>query len=133
MNKNLQQGQFFHGTAMVPQHMPSQIEPVTARPTWAKAAVNFPGTSSPEHAYATSDESNAWHYAEMAWNAKAGKPVVPRVFRVEPTGEHEEDPAFDDSGNSRGNFSTDRRSQAPWRVVGEVPMPPHMGSPEDWQ
>ena len=116
--------QFFHGTI---REGLSEIVPAS---THGKGAV-FPSVTSTAHAYATPDVSNAWHYAEMAWNAAGSG--IPRVYQVEPLGEHEEDPAVDGKGNPRGNFSGDRRSTKGWRVTREVPMPENMGTPEDWR
>jgi hypothetical protein len=54
------------------------------------------------------------------------------VFRVKPTGPVEKDPQTDEQGNRRGNWEHDVRSKHPMQVVGEEPMPEHMGEPEDW-
>lgn len=86
--------------------------------------------SSNEHAYATTDEMGAWEYAEMAhsWHVdrSSGPPFkVPRVYQVEPLGEHEAD-------SNAGAYSGDRKSRAGWRVLSEEQMPADMGSPEEW-
>lgn len=104
------------------------IEPAARRP-WAKPT--FPSDTDPSFAYATPHEDDAWNYAEKAWHSTShGRP---RVFQVESLGDHEEDPAFDQHGRSRSNFTDDRRSQQGWRVLREMPMPEHMGTPEDWR
>lgn len=94
------------------------------------AGVMFPHDTSRDHAYASNNASDAWDYAEKAWGAT--EKGVPRVYEVRPRGEHEQDPPFDQHGNSRSNFSGDRRSRHGWNVVRELPMPEHMGTPEEW-
>lgn len=94
----------------------------------------FPYESSPEHAYATMNPSDAWHYAELAWNEGDPQPGDhPKVYRVRPISEHEHDPMYDDRGRSRGNFEGDVRSRHGFEVLDEVPMPEHMGRPKDWR
>lgn len=127
-NDHLAKDQFFHGT-ISPLQPDDVIEPV-AKSTWRK--VRFPHDTDPEYAYATSDVDTAWHYAEKVWGS-TDSPTHPKVFEVEPVGEHEEDPTRDAHGQLRGNFSTDRRSKHGWRVLREVPMPEHMGTPEEWR
>jgi Rifampin ADP-ribosyl transferase len=117
--------QFFHGTVSNPS---GEITPV-ASSSWRKPM--FPSDTDVNFAYATTDESNAWNYAERAWHSRGQG--VPKVFKVEPMGEHEEDPTHTPEGVSRGNFSGDRRSRQGWRIIGERPMPEHMGDPEDWR
>ena len=112
---------FFHGTSA------KLARGAVIRPS---SQSNFgAGVSDQNYAYATPDQSNAWHYAETAWNNTGGRP---RVYRVEPIGEHEADPELDEHGSRRGNFDGDRRSQQGWRVLNERSMPGHMGPPEDW-
>lgn len=93
--------------------------------------VMFPHDTDHGHAYASSNEDDAWGYAEKAWNASSTG--VPRVYEVKPTGTHEKDPATDHMGRSRGNFEGDVRSKDGFRVVREMPMPEHMGPQEDWK
>jgi hypothetical protein len=82
------------------------------------------------YAYATDDPRWAWAYAEMAWGTfDTG---IPRVYEVEPLGALEDDPSHDEHGRSRGNFTGDRRSQAGFRVVRELPWPADFGDPADW-
>ncbi|GAA1978661.1 NAD(+)--rifampin ADP-ribosyltransferase [Kitasatospora viridis] len=69
------------------------------------------------YAYATGKE-NAWHYAERAAGAYGG---TPHVYEVSPRGPVEEDPRYDQHGNSRGNFADDVRSKHGFTVVGEEP------------
>lgn len=124
--------QFFHGTAGDPTIGGLAKDPVISpanQRSWG--TVTFPSDTDPDYAYATTDESSAWAYAEKAWGTRAAG--IPRVFQVDPLGEHEEDPAYDQRGASRSNYQGDRRSKAGWRVVREIPMPEHMGKPEDWR
>jgi hypothetical protein len=79
--------------------------------------------SSPEHSYATTSEDSAWHYAELAWNWKP-EAKAPRVYKVEPIGEYEDD---DNSNTSLG----DKRSKSGWRVLGELPTPEHWKEEEE--
>jgi hypothetical protein len=118
---------FYHGTT-VPNV--KKILPANAH----KGHVVFPGDTSLEHAYATTKHDDAWDYAEKAWS---GDPHQrrPRVYEVKPIGglKHvEEDPRFTESGRTRSNNANDYRSKKGWHVVREVPMPEHMGDPEDW-
>jgi hypothetical protein len=90
----------------------------------------FHRIGSDEHAHATTDEGAAWSYAELAhdWTvhrmAKGPFPV-PKVYVVEPLGEVEADPT--PTANS-----SDVRSRHGFRIVGQRPLPEHMGEPEDW-
>lgn len=85
--------------------------------------------SSKDHAYATTDEMGAWDYAEMAhgWHVNRSQPPfkIPRVYEVEPLGEHEAD-------TNAGTYSGDRKSTEGWRVLNERQMPGEMGDPEEW-
>jgi hypothetical protein len=130
--EHLRPEQFFHGTT---RPNLTEITPADRHPTWMKPV--FENETDRGHAYATTDESNAWHYAQLAHNtavhrSRGGPFPVPRVYQVEPMGEHETDPEYD-GDRHRGNFSTDRRSRHGWRVVREMPMPEHMGEPDDWR
>lgn len=91
------------------------------------------GLSSPDHAYATTSESDAWDYAEKAWNAApSGRP---RVYKVHPIGGHEDvepDPQEDEHGNNRYVNQNDHRSTQGFHVLHEMPFPHHFGDPEDW-
>ena len=118
---------FYHGTTVpnVKKILPANVH---------KGHVVFPGDTSTEHAYATTKHDDAWNYAEKAWS---GDPHQrrPRVYEVKPIGglKHvEEDPRFTETGRSRSNNANDYRSKKGWHVVREVPMPEHMGDPEDW-
>ena len=118
--------QFFHGT-ISPLKPGSVVEPVSAS-SWRKP--RFPNETHPDYAYATSQDK-AWDYAEKAWHSSGTG--TPRVFQVEPLGEHEPDPRYNERGELRDNWDDDRRSKAGWRVLNEVQMPEHMGTPEDWR
>ena len=118
--------QFFHGTVS-PLKEGDVIEPVS-KSSWRKP--RFPSDTDPEFAYATGHDE-AWDYAEKAWHSTSGA-SHPKVFQVEPLGEHEPDPTRDAQGNLRNNWAADRRSKAGWRVLNEVQMPEHLGTPEEW-
>lgn len=112
---NLNPKQFFHGTVAEDMH---EVTPRGARQYHI-------GEHDGTHAFATTSESDAWHYAELAWNhASTG---VPRVYRVQPKGHVEQDP-------HRENFDGRwHRSKEGFDVMHEVPMPEHMGPAEDWR
>lgn len=123
--------QFFHGTVRPGL---AEIAPAAKH----GRGVTFASDTDRGHAYATSSEDHAWDYASKAhdWamnSARPGQHFVPRVYQVEPLGEHEQDPAHDAHGNLRGNNSTDVRSPHGFRVVRELSMPEHMGTAEDWR
>lgn len=95
--------------------------------------VTFNHDTDPNHAYATGEDS-AWDYAEKAhaWTVNRmdrGPFPVPRVYQVEPV--HPESVEEDPQG--RGNNDDDVRSPHGFRVLREVPMPEHMGEPDDWR
>lgn len=118
---------YYHGTT---------VEDVThVLPASAHGGhVTFPHVTSREHAYATTDQHDAWEYAQKAW-AASGK-GRPRVYQVRPIGGHqhvEKDPSHDQYGNSRGNNENDVRSKKGFEVVREVKWPKHMGDPEEWE
>jgi GNAT superfamily N-acetyltransferase len=96
--------------------------------------VVFASDTSRDHAYATTNHDDAWSYAEKAWSADDhGR--RPRVYEVKPIGGHrhvEVDPRTNPDGTFRSNYANDYRSRKGWRVVREMPMPEHMGDPEDW-
>lgn len=100
-------------------------------------AVMFPHDTDHAYAYATPHEDNAWDYAERAWQSAGldhphfGNP--PKVYRVRSLGDHEPDPTHDATGRQRGNFDTDVRSKHGFEVMEEMPMPEHMGEPEEWR
>jgi hypothetical protein len=107
--------QFFHGTVA------EDLDEVTPRGEGRYFRSDHEGT----HAFATTDVDDAWHYAEKAWHhASSG---VPRVYQVEPLGDVEKDPH---EQNYSGKW---HRSKTGFGVVGEVPMPEHMGPQEDWR
>jgi hypothetical protein len=89
------------------------------------------------YAYATPNVGHAWDYAEKAWNIDTSG-GAPRVYKVASTGDVERDPTewpegeHHDRAPTRGNWSTDVRSQSPFTVLSEESMPEHMGPPEDW-
>ena len=121
-------GEYFHGTTQT--FKPG--DHITPASQHGKG-VAFPNMTSREHAYATPDESTAWHYAEAAWNNADIGGTHPKVYRVKPLGHTEDDPTHDQYGASRGTFTGDVRSKHGFEVVGEQPMPEHMGKPEDWR
>jgi hypothetical protein len=115
---------YYHGTT---EEDLSEVSPATNH----RRGVIFPHQTDPEYGYATPSESNAWHYAELAWNATDHG--IPRVYRVRPTGPIEEDPTHWPNGESRGNFSDDVRSRHPFEVHEELPTPEHwQRDEEDW-
>lgn len=123
--------QWFHGTARAGL---TEITPAAQH----GRGVTFASDTDHGHAYATTSEDHAWDYASKShdWamnSARPGQHFVPRVYQVEPLGEHEPDPSHDEHGRSRGNNSTDVRSPHGFRVVRELPLPRHMGTPEDWR
>jgi hypothetical protein len=96
--------------------------------------VVFPGVTDTSYSYASTKPEDAWDYAEKAWNAD-NEGRRPRVYEVRPMGgmKHvEEDPQHDEQGKHRFNNQNDFRSKKGWKVVREVPMPEHMGDPEEW-
>ena len=105
-----------------------------------KRKTTFPSETDPSYAYATGREDYAWDYAEKAHNShfQPGMKIHPRVYRVKPLGDVEKDPEQypDDhplAGKFRGNWTTDRRSRQGFEVLHEMPIPEHMGEPEDWR
>jgi hypothetical protein len=120
-------GVYYHGTVerFEPGH---KILPASQTDGYT----NYDKTDS-RYAYATEDEETAWDYAEKAWHAQSGPSQHPRVYRVSPLGRHSKDPEYDKGGNHRGNWSYDRRSKHGWQVEEELPMPDHMGKPEEWR
>jgi hypothetical protein len=123
-HEHLNPQQFFHGT--VRAHL-NEILPGSVH----GRGVIFPHDTDPSRAYATTNESDAWNYAEKAWHASGSG--IPRVYHVEPLGHHEPDPQTDEHGRRRGNWANDYRSTVGWRVVRERPMPEDLGKPEDWR
>lgn len=119
--------QFFHGTVSELKEGDSVLPA-----SQSGRKVVHRSMTDPEYAYATETPEAAWHYAELTWNhAESGHP---RVYRVVPLGEHEEDPQVDSRGQVRGGvFEGDRRSKHGWKVEEELPMPERMGRPEDWR
>lgn len=117
---------YYHGTT---EEDMDEVSPAVSH----RRGVVFPHQTDPEYAYATPSERNAWHYAELAWNA--GASGIPRVYRVRPTGPIEEDPTHWPNGESRGNFSDDVRSRHPFEVHEELPTPEYwlQDDDEDWE
>jgi hypothetical protein len=124
--RSLNSRQFFHGTTA--ELRPGDSVLPTSQ-TGAKPV--FRNESDSRHAYATTNQADAWDYAELSWHASTTG--VPHVYEVEPLGRHSKDPEVDKRGRRRGNHPEDRRSKVGWQVVGEVPMPEDMGEPEDWR
>lgn len=81
------------------------------------------GIHEPGYAYATTEPSHAWHYAEQAAMTHGGKP---RVYEVHPAGPVEKDPEEDVHGTRRGNFAADVRSKHGFDVIGEEETPEHL-------
>ncbi len=117
-------GALYHGTTR--EHL-DEILPAVEH----GHGVVFPHDTDQGYAYATPNLSDAWAYAEKAWHASGDG--IPRVYRVEALGDVEPDPQQDAHGRQRGNFEADVRSRAGFAVVEEMPMPEHMGDPEDWR
>lgn len=117
---NLNESQFegfFHGTT----HGFEPGDVVSPR----GAARFFRADHDGAHAFATKSPDDAWDYAEKAWNhADSGHP---RVFKVSPVDDYEVDP------HEQNYEKRWVRSQTGFRVDEEVPMPEHMGSPEEWR
>jgi hypothetical protein len=123
------QFKFFHGTTsrfnpgdeiLPPSRRSNRIRPLYT-------------ATDPDYSYATEDQDTAWQWAEAAWHHSQDEAPRPRVFGVAPMGEVEEDPLYDAHGQSRGTFASDRRSRSGWKVLGEVQMPEHIGTPEEWE
>jgi len=129
------EGEYYHGTI---RHFEpgDHISPASEH----GKSQTFERMSDPDHAYATGHD-NAWDYAEKAHNVhfQPGMKIHPRVYKVRPTGPVEKDPeewpegVHYDRAPSRGNNSDDVRSKHSFEVVHEMPMPEHMGTPEDWR
>lgn len=112
---------YYHGTSLGYDEDLDEISPTHAAgggSLWGPGA-----SSSGEHAYATTDPSVAWDYAEKRHWGEGSHWSRPVVYEVEPTGPVEEDPHYDAHGYNRGNSLSDVRSRHPWTVVGEVPHP----------
>jgi hypothetical protein len=122
------EGPYYHGT-VEEFHPGDVISPAEDRTGYT----NYPGQSDSRYSYATEDHDSAWDYAEKSWHAADGDSGHPRVYRVSPLGRHSKDPEYDKRGKHRGNWSYDRRSKHGWKVEEELPMPEHMGTPEDWR
>lgn len=104
---------YFHGT---PHRIEDLVEP--------GHAPNFPSDSEPGYAYATGDPNDAWYWAERAWmDHPVDLPHPPTVYMVRPTGPVEKDPTRTPEGTSRNNLEGDVRSQHPFEIVDEMPMP----------
>jgi hypothetical protein len=104
--------QFFHGTHRVFE--PGALIQPASR---AGVPVSHAGASDPDYAHATSSLLDAAEYAGAAHAyAKDRGEASPGMFvyKVEPTGDTERDPAL-------GAGTGARRSTSPWRVTGRVP------------
>lgn len=125
---NGQQFKYYHGS-VARMEAGTEILPPSRRDPSIRA--NWPNASmSEDHAYASESEDNAWEWAERAWNVSPNG--HPRVYEVEPLGQVEPDERYDAHGNLRDIFEGDVRAPG-FRVLGERPMPEHLGPPEDWQ
>lgn len=117
--------QYFHGTVSRFRRgdviLPSAV---------TRRSPNFPSETDTDFAYATTDRSNAADYAEKAWSAQSKG--SPRVYRVEPLGSVEEDPQYGPDGHHRGNWETDVRSKAGFRVMSEHRLP-EFADEDDWR
>lgn len=118
---------YYHGT--VHENL-THVHPATKH----GGPVSFASDTDKDYAYASTSHDDAWNYAQKVW-AGDDHGRRPRVYEVKPIGGHkhvEVDPQFDDHGRSRGNYAQDFRSKRGWKVVREMPMPDHMGDPEEW-
>jgi hypothetical protein len=105
MNAALDDGPFFHGT---------KAELATGELLTAGFRSNYRPEVIMNHVYFTAQLDGAGLAAELA----AGN-GAPRVYRVEPTGEFENDPNVTDK-KFPGNPTRSYRSSDPLRVVAEV-------------
>lgn len=105
----LDDGPFFHGTTAILQ--PGEV--LTA---------GFPSNYRPEivmnHVYFTALRDGAGLAAEIAAELASGA-ATPHVYRVEPTGEYENDPNVTDK-KFPGNPTRSYRTAEPLRIVEEV-------------
>ncbi|MFD5226160.1 NAD(+)--rifampin ADP-ribosyltransferase [Microbacterium sp. NPDC058342] len=105
----LDDGPFFHGTT-------------AALPPGSLLSPGFPSNYRPEilmnHIYFTALRDGAGLAAELAAELASG-PASPHVYRVEPTGEFENDPNVTDK-RFPGNPTRSYRSSSPLRIVAEV-------------
>lgn len=117
---------YYHGTVV------EDLEEVLPASAHGRGVI-FTSDTDPDYAYATGSETDAWYYAELAWNATSSG--IPRVFEVEPIDwdDIEEDPPFDQHGRSRSTRDQDVRSRTGWRVVRGLRIPEAWGDPEDWR
>ncbi len=123
--------EYFHGT-----HRKFQPGDVISPANEHGRGVTFASETSPDHAYASAKEDDAWGYASQAFDTHysyhhRGR-MLPRVYRVRPLGPTEKDPEWGPHG-LRGVNSGDVRSLHGFEVLHEMPMPEHMGEPEDWR
>lgn len=107
MGNDLDEGPFFHGT-------------VAALGSDDSLRAGFPSNYRPEivmnHVYFTALVDGAGLAAELAGELTGG---VPRVYRVEPTGEFENDPNVTDK-KFPGNPTRSFRTREPLRVIEEI-------------
>lgn len=117
---------YYHGT--IGEHgtddSPDHIEPASTH----GQGVTFSSDTSPDHAYATTSEKDAWDYAGKAFDWRGTeRRHVPKVYEVRATGPVEKDPDWDDkTGRSRAVNESDHRSKHPFEVVREVDPPEHI-------
>ncbi|HEV7237395.1 MAG TPA: GNAT family N-acetyltransferase, partial [Ktedonobacteraceae bacterium] len=114
----------YHGTT---QENLTQVLPATQH----GGNVVFPHETDHSYAYATPNLDDAWEYAEKAWHATSEG--IPRVYQVSSiNGDEEPDPQQRADQSFRGNNENDLRSSTGFDVHHEMPMPEHMGTPEEW-
>lgn len=118
MNRQPDEGPFFHGTT---------ADLRVGDLLTAGFRSNYRPEIVMNHVYFTALVDGAGLAAELAAELSAGE-GAPRVYRVEPTGEFEDDPNVTDK-KFPGNPTRSFRSSAPLRVVAEVTGWPRL-SPE---
>ncbi|MCX4799558.1 hypothetical protein OG497_37525 [Streptomyces sp. NBC_01242] len=117
---------YYHGT--IGEHgtddSPGEIHPATVH----GQGVTFRSDTSPDHAYATTSEGDAWDYAGKAFDHRGTEGHhVPKVYQVRATGPVEKDPDWDDrAGRSRNVNESDHRSKHPFEIVREMDPPEHI-------
>lgn len=116
---------YYHGT--IGEHgsddSPGHIEPASVH----GQGVTFRHMTSPDHAYATTSERDAWDYAGKKFDHTGVEGHhVPKVYEVRATGPVEKDPHYDDLGNNRNVNEGDYRSKHPFEVVRELNPPKHI-------
>jgi hypothetical protein len=115
------QFRFFHGTTSG-FNPNDEILPPSMRSSDIKPLYD---ETEPDAAYASRSPEQAWFWAESAWHKAQHDNPRPRVYGVEPLGK-----VLDDLHSLSDE---DVRTREGWRVLGEVPMPKDLGTPEEWE